>query len=430
MIQTVFRGEDLPAEERFPRWLEMVIASHSPNEVSTEHAADFRATLHLLDLGSAQMTVFDSPSLRSRRTERLIRQSDPELYQISLIRRGLAGIVQGAREAALPPGSLVLSTTSRVQSGVLEPDRGMTSTAHLLVPRALLRLPGGADVDRLLAARLPGREGIGGLFARFLTHLVNDPTPYGPETAARLGMAAIDLAAAVVAHHLDLREHPESRPQALGLRVRAFIQRHLDDPALTPDRIAAAHHVSTRSLHRLFEQEGVTVAALIRRERLERARRDLADQPAAGPAHSRHSRPVVPRPPGRLHPRLPGRVRHAAPRLPAGGGPRQPAWHAELRRWRSVLTTPQCRPGRLVGVGSGASRLGSREFWGCGVKRMVLTALTATALCASLSATAVETAGPRPGPPLDRSRPRSRDGLGLSKDWGRPRGRRPLTGAP
>jgi AraC-like DNA-binding protein len=48
---------------------------------------------------------------------------------------------------------------------------------------------------------------------------------------------------------------------------------------LTPASIAAAHHVSLRYLHKLFEEYGQvrTVAAWVRERRLDRCRRDLAD---------------------------------------------------------------------------------------------------------------------------------------------------------
>ncbi|PWU60027.1 AraC family transcriptional regulator [Micromonospora globispora] len=70
--------------------------------------------------------------------------------------------------------------------------------------------------------------------------------------------------------------HPV-RVTGLRSQVEAFVRRHLDDPELTPAAVAAAHHLSLRSLHRLFAGTGTTVAALIRTGRLERCFRDLAD---------------------------------------------------------------------------------------------------------------------------------------------------------
>jgi AraC-like DNA-binding protein len=61
------------------------------------------------------------------------------------------------------------------------------------------------------------------------------------------------------------------------LRVQAFIEERLGDPALSPGMIAAANHISLRYLHKLFEPQSRTVAGFIRERRLERCRRDLAD---------------------------------------------------------------------------------------------------------------------------------------------------------
>ncbi|MFE4047964.1 helix-turn-helix domain-containing protein [Streptomyces sp. YIM B13518] len=41
--------------------------------------------------------------------------------------------------------------------------------------------------------------------------------------------------------------------------------------------MAAAHQISTRSLYKLFQEEGLTVAAWVRERRLENCRRALAD---------------------------------------------------------------------------------------------------------------------------------------------------------
>jgi AraC-like DNA-binding protein len=61
------------------------------------------------------------------------------------------------------------------------------------------------------------------------------------------------------------------------LRIHAFIDAQMEDPDLDPASIAAAVHISTRYLYKLFEGEGLTVAGWIRARRLERCRRDLLD---------------------------------------------------------------------------------------------------------------------------------------------------------
>ncbi|MFD9904331.1 helix-turn-helix domain-containing protein [Streptomyces sp. NPDC059063] len=69
----------------------------------------------------------------------------------------------------------------------------------------------------------------------------------------------------------------ETRENLLLTRVRAFIEQNLGNPDLRPATIAAHHHMSVRALHLLFRTQPETVAALIRRRRLERCRADLGD---------------------------------------------------------------------------------------------------------------------------------------------------------
>ena len=84
---------------------------------------------------------------------------------------------------------------------------------------------------------------------------------------------------------------PETRQRALVLSVRAFIEQRLDDPGLSPATIAAAHHVSLRALHKLFEGERTTVAALIRERRLEQIGATCSI-PRCGRSRSARSRPA------------------------------------------------------------------------------------------------------------------------------------------
>ena len=82
----------------------------------------------------------------------------------------------------------------------------------------------------------------------------------------------------------QVRALPRSVARADGLlqRIKDHIDQHLREPDLGPERIAKAHFISTRYVHKLFQPEGTTVSAWIRSRRLEGARRDLADPEYAG----------------------------------------------------------------------------------------------------------------------------------------------------
>jgi len=143
----------------------------------------------------------------------------------------------------------------------------------------------------LLAGRPPAGTGLNAIFARYLISVASaleQGEVSEPETG-RLGEAALDLAAAVLAAQAGApgRPAPETRRQALLSRIEAFIERNLGDPGLTPAVIAARHHVSLGYLHRIFQPRELTLAAWIRHQRLERCRADLTDpRLRAMPAHA------------------------------------------------------------------------------------------------------------------------------------------------
>ncbi|MFE3137369.1 helix-turn-helix domain-containing protein [Streptomyces scopuliridis] len=279
MMETVFHSDDLPPTERLARFDAFQVDSPHPMRVESGEPTRFSATARALDLAAVNVVELTCSPSDVRRTPRLIRRCDPELYSVVFALRGGLGVVQDAREAELGPFDFALYDSSRPFDVKIAADRGTAALVRAHVPRALLPLPADRSAE-LMAVPLPGREGVGSLLTQFLTSLTTDSAAYRPADAPRLGTVALDLLTAVLAHHLDAdaRVPDESRQRALMLRIEAFVQQHLHDPELSPGAIAAAHHISVSYLHRLFRARDNTVAAWIRDQRLERARRDLTDR--------------------------------------------------------------------------------------------------------------------------------------------------------
>ncbi|MEV8062171.1 AraC family transcriptional regulator [Streptomyces antimycoticus] len=278
LIERVFRSEDLPPADRFDCWRELVGQTHAPLDLRSDHWADFRASQRLLDLGAVSVWPTAFQPLCFRRTPKLIRQSDPEGLHISLPLSGALRAVRGEEEAVYGPDSLCVVDTSRPVDIHGGDDASLHTGVGLEVPKALLPLPRN-QLDQVTGLRLSAQEGFGSLLAQLLTQLAKSTDSYQPTDGPRLGTVVVDLLSALIAHALDSDNSlpPETRQQALVLRIRAFVQQHLHDPHLTPRTIAAAHHISTSYLHRHFQNEEETVAAWIRRQRMERARHHLAD---------------------------------------------------------------------------------------------------------------------------------------------------------
>ncbi|MFF4411635.1 helix-turn-helix domain-containing protein [Streptosporangium sp. NPDC001559] len=277
MIGTVFRTEELPVSDRFARWHETTSQSLVPILARSDQEADFRATMHVLALGPVQVYVMTCPPLRLYRTSALVRRSDPETYCLSFARRGATQTTQFDRQTAAGPWEMSFCDTSHPYHGRIVADRtGSFEGVVLQIPKAVLPLP--ADrLTSLAATPLPARDGVGALLRHHLDALVRHTSGYTAADATRLSAITVDLFAAVCAHHLDAVLPPETDRQVLQKRIHAFIQRNLGDPALGAEVIASAHQISVRRLYQLFQDQGLTVAAWIRRRRLEHCHRDLAD---------------------------------------------------------------------------------------------------------------------------------------------------------
>lgn len=294
MLEKVFDSQDMPVLDRVEAWRDATASALVPNEFTIERAPEFRASLKAADLGGAQVTALTYATMTSRRTPRLIRQSDPEMYAVGLILRGRQVIVQERREAPLGVGDLVVYSTSHPYAAVVEAGRDTAASVVVQVPRTMVPVSSNR-VDRMLAARVPGSQRVGRLLAGCLRHVANDTVPYEPADSQRLGSVLVDLITAWLAHNSNAEDQVPAgnRRHVQLLEVQDFIRRHLDDVELSPGTIAAAHHVSLRTLHRLFRNHahGATVASYIRCQRLSQARRDLTDpRLAARPVHATAAR--------------------------------------------------------------------------------------------------------------------------------------------
>lgn len=285
-VYTVLNTEAVPTCERFGFWLETLARATSPCALSSEHQADFRAEAHTLDLGAVRTTLMTQPSMETVRTPKLIRQSDPEIYQFGVNVRGNVIVSQDRSLVTLTPGDMVLMDSSRPYHCVAMGGAGRCVGLTLVFPRILLSLPEN-KIKQLLMRRMSGRESVGRLLRQHLMELIKPDEMLRPADAARVATITLDLLTAMLAQQLEAGDlaRGEASQRTLLLQINSFIHRNLNDPDLSPRMIATEHGISVRSLHRLFRDNESSVARWIRTCRLDRCRRDLVDPQF-------HSRPV------------------------------------------------------------------------------------------------------------------------------------------
>lgn len=278
--ETVDTRRVAPAD-RWAFWNDIAARSAAPLALTSDHAADFRASTRMVDLGGIRLARFRYQSLVGHRTPKLIRQADPEVYQLALTLTGSSTITAHRRDTALRNVDFTLidwGRPHRIFHASADGGRQQAASVTAVIPRAMLRLDPN-KLDRVSGARMSGAQGMGALVAQHLNQLTRHPEQYDSTEAPRLAGITVDLISALLARHIDAEADlpVDVRQQAMLSRVCAFIHGHLGDATLTPQIVADAHHISLRTLHRLFEHEDDTVGGRIRNQRLEHCRRDLED---------------------------------------------------------------------------------------------------------------------------------------------------------
>ena len=273
------RTDDVTQEDRFARWRHWVSATYVPLECAQLDRQPFRGQIASWALGELRVSrVAAAPHLASR-TRRMIALREGGYYKVGLLARGSCLLIQDGREALLRPGDLAIYDCRRPNTMSFSEPHDMT---FLMFPNDRLQLPPRA-VERVLATRVPGRDSTGSLVGAFLRQLVANLETESGSVNQRLAGNVLDLVATLFGERTAVAPaDPGIVRHSLLLAVRAWIDGHLSDPGLAPATIAAANHISVRYLHKLFHEEGTTVARWVRARRLERCRRDLEDPALAG----------------------------------------------------------------------------------------------------------------------------------------------------
>lgn len=258
---------DLPPAERVEGWHDALGLTHRQFDVRVPAPETFRASVtrrHLGDLALVDCTVDPSSGRRGRRELAV----DPGWAGVLVIVAGRERVTQAGRDLLLGPGDCVVwDGDLAADFEVLEPLRKRT----LLLPRERV-LGHGSPIP----AHIPAGSPHGRLLAGYLEMLARELDDLDGPACTAAANAALELLRAVVAppERTDLRTF-------LLPEVRSWIEARLHDPRLTPSDVAAAHAISVRTLHALFEPTGESLGGFLRRRRLERARDELLARPDA-----------------------------------------------------------------------------------------------------------------------------------------------------
>ncbi|WP_053078735.1 helix-turn-helix domain-containing protein [Methylobacterium tarhaniae] len=251
----------LAAEQQFALWHDLVQPLFRVS-LDEDAAAAFRAEVQAAPIADALLTRCTSRAQTFQRDMDDVRSSGWDHIVIQhYLSGGFEGLC-GDRTVAVEAGDINILDLN----GTLRTRATDFSNLTLILPRDRLPVAGSHD----LHGRAIGRgSAIAAVIGSHLRSLADHAASLSPREAD----AALEALCLLMAGS-DLREADPRVRAAAGAsvheRICAHIDRHLDDPNLSPASIAAACRVSRATLYRLFGFEG-GVMAYVAGRRLDRA---------------------------------------------------------------------------------------------------------------------------------------------------------------
>lgn len=286
--------DEVPSGRRLAFWADQVCAQLLRVQVDTVGSlGEFNGSIERAPLQDLDVCRVRSGAQSVRRTQSMADEGSCETILFNIQREGISQVSQAGRTAWLHPGDFTLISSARPCG--LDFQASFEHTV-LRVPAAELRgLLGRTELpfaQVMSGSGLPGRlltQLADGVIAATPARSGDVETP-DPQVSGHVRHALLHTLAALVVPHLPPASEPERRRGRNRLsayhlaRIHAVIEAHLGDPALDVEHIASFTRLSPSHIHRLFETEPATVAATIRRRRLQCCREQLAD-----PAHAHRS---------------------------------------------------------------------------------------------------------------------------------------------
>jgi len=209
-----------------------------------------------------------------RRLPKHLQVQGPEEFLVTLPAKSELLFAQGGKEVRANPGAFFIERSH-------EPyEFSHAEPADLWVMKLSLAMLGGRvrAPDRFCSLQFDATNGANGLFVD-MVHLI--PQRYDAmteEARSIVGRQLADLLAlALQSDERVLSSGGSTVRMAHLARIESFVRRHIDNPDLGPDEVAAGCGVSVRYLHELLRDTNQSLGSWIRDQRLAAAREDLGN---------------------------------------------------------------------------------------------------------------------------------------------------------
>ncbi|MGY1809570.1 helix-turn-helix domain-containing protein [Blastococcus sp. SYSU D00669] len=264
--------DEVPPGRAFEYWQDLICDTFVQLSAAPTTEAPFRGRIAHTDVGAVELTTVRASGQHVRRTPRLIARSSEEYVLASIQVAGRGTVAQDGRTAPLRPGAMAFYDSTRPYAlhfpGSFE--QLVVQVPRRLLPEGPVLHATGVALGASSSARL-----VADFFRGLARARATDPAGSAALAPHALGLltSALTLAAGTTAPRGDGATAVDRE------RVLAHLAARYADPRLDADRVAAACHLSRRTLFRLFEGEPEGLGDVLRRLRVTAAQDLLRTQP-------------------------------------------------------------------------------------------------------------------------------------------------------
>jgi AraC-like DNA-binding protein len=191
---------------------------------------------------------------------------------VLLVDVGLEKFDLDGTEVWMEPGKLVMWDSSMPMR--FEVPEGRMNKLTLFVRHRTLSsyFP---QFQKFIGKPIDTTRGSGAIFASHMMMMEREIRHLSRASAPRLLQGTLETLAFAF-QDAEFQGQDAGSKRILVRRILDFVECNLSDPDLRPSLIADAHRISTRYLHMLFNEEGMSISKTILQRRLLRCKADLA----------------------------------------------------------------------------------------------------------------------------------------------------------
>ena len=274
-MAVILDTDSMPGDDRAAALISAMVDASVPSHVIPDNRDGIvQARMDVWAFGAVSIFRAETTGVQLVRTAKQASSCPSSNLAIAVQELGDGMHDQGGHQRIVPPGHLLITDLNAAYDFRWD-GRGASQCLHVALDD--LGLP--HDVIAEASTRLHTSP----LYELMVNHITGltrraDELSADP-SAAGVGVASIELARALLASAAhDTRYRRDALATTLLTQIRGYICQHLADPDLTPDIIAAAHHISIRHLYKLCANADFSLYEWMTSRRLQGARDELAGQ--------------------------------------------------------------------------------------------------------------------------------------------------------